>query len=70
MNSAVKSIFNEKVTEKWNLWIYEQCMGALFTVEKLTKEKEWQWQWRGKKEKVPVYAVDHLKVPVQIALSL
>ena len=24
MNSIVGPIFNEKVTEKWNLWIYEQ----------------------------------------------
>ena len=24
MNSIVGPIFNEKVTEKWKLWIYEQ----------------------------------------------
>ena len=24
-------IFNEKVTEKWNLWLHEQCTDALFT---------------------------------------
>ena len=36
MNSAVGPIFNEKVTEKWNLWVYEQYTDALFTVEKST----------------------------------
>ena len=34
MNSTVKLIFNEKITEKWNLWVCEQYMSALFTVEK------------------------------------
>ena len=24
-------IFNEKVTEKWNLWVLKQCTDALFT---------------------------------------
>ena len=28
--------FNEKVTEKWNLWVCKQCTNALFTVEKST----------------------------------
>ena len=36
VNSTVRPIFNEKVVQKWNLWVCEQCMGALFTVEKLT----------------------------------
>ena len=36
MNSVVRPIFNEKVAEKWNLWVYEQCTNALFTVEKST----------------------------------
>ena len=36
VNSAVGPIFNEKVVEKWNLWIYEQCTDTLFTVEKST----------------------------------
>ena len=31
MNSVVKPIFNEKVAEKWNLWIHEQYTNALFT---------------------------------------
>ena len=25
VNSAVGSIFNEKIAEKWNLWVCEQC---------------------------------------------
>ena len=29
-------IFNEKVTEKWNLWVCKRCSHALFTVEKST----------------------------------
>ena len=33
MNSVVKPIFNEKVAEKWNLWVCEQCIGALFTLK-------------------------------------
>ena len=37
MNSTVRPIFNKKVTEKWNLWVREQCTDALFTVEKSTK---------------------------------
>ena len=36
VNSAVGPIFNEKITEKWNLWIREQCTGALFTMKKST----------------------------------
>ena len=31
INSAVRPIFNEKVAEKWNLWLHEQCTDALFT---------------------------------------
>ena len=31
MNSIVGSIFNEKVAEKWNLWVYKQCIDALLT---------------------------------------
>ena len=26
VNSTVRPIFNEKVAEKWNLWVHEQCM--------------------------------------------
>ena len=29
-------IFNEKIAEKWNLWIHEQYTNALFTAEKST----------------------------------
>ena len=36
MNSAVRSTFNKKIAEKWNLWVREQCIGALFTVKKST----------------------------------
>ena len=34
VSSAVGPIFNEKVAEKWNLWVREQCIRALFTMEK------------------------------------
>ena len=37
VNSIVRLIFNEKVTEKWCLWVREQCTNALFTIEKSTK---------------------------------
>ena len=33
MNSVVGPIFNEKVAEKWNLWVHEQYTDALFTAE-------------------------------------
>ena len=36
VNSAVRPIFNEKVAEKWNLWVREQCMDTLFTMKKST----------------------------------
>ena len=36
-------IFNEKVAEKWNLWVCEQCTNALFTVEKSTFAATVQW---------------------------
>ena len=39
VNSAVGLIFNEKIAEKWNLWVREQCTNALFTVEKRRREK-------------------------------
>ena len=43
VNSAVGSIFNEKVTEKCNLWVHKQYTNALFTDKKSTnaaKKKE------------------------------
>ena len=43
VNSAVRPIFNEKVAEKWNLWVHEQCTDALFTVEKSTFATTVQW---------------------------
>ena len=36
VNSTVGLIFNEKLAEKWNLWVREQCIYALFTVKKST----------------------------------
>ena len=36
MNSTMGPIFNEKVAEKWNLWVRKQCMDILFTVKKST----------------------------------
>ena len=31
VNNTVWPIFNEKVTEKWNLWVHKQCTNVLFT---------------------------------------
>ena len=47
MNSTVGPIFNEKVAEKWNLWVREQCTDILFTVEKSTNAG-----WKKKKKNV------------------
>ena len=30
VNSTVGPIFNEKIDKKWNLWVHEQCINALF----------------------------------------
>ena len=47
MNSAVGPIFNEKVTEKWNLWVHKQCTDTLFKDKKstsaATKKKKKGW---------------------------
>ena len=43
VNSTVGPIFNEKIAEKWNLWVHEQCTDALFTVEKSTFAATVQW---------------------------
>ena len=40
VNSVVGPIFNEKIVKKWYLWVREQCMNALFTVEKSTFKAE------------------------------
>ena len=40
VNSVVGPIYNEKVVEKWNLWIYKQCTNTLFT-EDLVKCCSW-----------------------------
>ena len=34
VNSAVRPIFNEKVTEKWDLWVYKQCTRPINITEK------------------------------------
>ena len=43
-------IFNEKVAEKWNLWIRKQCTNALFIGEKSTSAG-WKKKKKKKKEK-------------------
>ena len=51
-------IFNKKVAEKWNLWVHEQYIDALFTAEKSTFAVTVQWTvtallqnaWKKKKE--------------------
>ena len=60
MNSAMRPIFNEKVAEKWNLWVHEQCIYALFMVEKSTFAATVQWTvaaflqnpWKKKKKEL------------------
>ena len=55
----MRPIFNEKVAEKWNLWVHEQCTDALFMVEKSTFAATVQWtvaaflqnKWKQKKKK-------------------
>ena len=39
MNSTVGPIFNEKVVEKWNLWVYEQCTMCTDWLKKIRKVK-------------------------------
>ena len=64
MNSTVGPIFNEKVTEKWNLWVRKQCTDALFMVKKSTFAATVQWTvaaflqnaWKKKKKKLNVDA--------------
>ena len=43
VNSTMGPIFNEKIAEKWNLWVRKQCMDALFTMEKSTFAATVQW---------------------------
>ena len=43
VNSAMRPIFNEKVAEKWDLWVREQCTDVLFTVKKSTFAATVQW---------------------------
>ena len=59
MNNTVGPIFNEKVTEKWNLWVLKQCTDALFMVEKSIFAVTVQWTvaaflqnaWKQKKKR-------------------
>ena len=44
----MRPIFNEKVAEKWNLWIRKQCTNALFTGEKSTSAG---WKKKKRREK-------------------
>ena len=50
MNNAVGPIFNEKVFEKWNLWVRKQCTDTLFTDKKststVTKKKNVEMRWK------------------------
>ena len=46
VNSIVVLIFNEKLDEKWNLWVCKQYMNVLFTMEKSTNVG-----WTKKKKK-------------------
>ena len=39
VNNIVKSIFNEKVTEKWNLWVYKQYTVCIDWLKKIRKVK-------------------------------
>ena len=56
MNSTVRPIFNEKVTEKWNLWTHKPCTNILFTkdqgrvwIELIFVETEnWNWKYCSK----------------------
>ena len=63
VNSAVGPIFNEKIDKKWNLWVREQCIYALFTenwskvaatvyVPYMNNSREWgENAWKKKKKK-------------------
>ena len=55
MNSAVGLILNEKVTEKWNLWVHKQCTDTLFKDKKstsaATKKKKKKKGWNTLKAK-------------------
>ena len=46
----MEPIFNEKVAQKWNLWVHEQCMNALFT-EDLVKCYGWIKKKKAKHER-------------------
>ena len=39
VNSIVRPIFNEKITEKWNLWVHKQCTVYTDELKKIRKVK-------------------------------
>ena len=39
MNSTVGPIFNEKIAEKWNLWVREQCTVCIDWLKRMRKVK-------------------------------
>ena len=39
VNSTVRLIFNEKITEKWNLWVYKQYTVCIDCLKKIRKVK-------------------------------
>ena len=39
----MEPIFNERIVEKWNLWIHKQYTDALFTAENSTFAATVQW---------------------------
>ena len=55
VNSAMRPIFNEKIVEKWSLWVREQCTDALLMEDlvnncgwgKKREEKTRTWKKKG-----------------------
>ena len=39
VNSTVRPIFNEKIAEKWNLWVHEQCIVCIDWLKKCKKSQ-------------------------------
>ena len=40
VNSTVGSIFNEKIAEKWNLWVHKQCTVCTDWLKKKSKKSQ------------------------------
>ena len=59
VNSAVGPNFNEKIDKKWNLWVHEQCIRALFIADQSKVAATVAWTvaacgknaWKKKKKK-------------------